>query len=40
METIMDAMVNKSRTVGGKPTSLLELGYVRTEAVGVASQAA
>ena len=27
METIMDAMVNNSRTVGGKPTSLVELGY-------------
>ncbi len=27
METIMDAMVNQSRTVGGKPMSLLDLGY-------------
>ena len=27
METIMDAMVNKSRLVAGKPTSLLDLGY-------------
>eukprot|EP00729_Bicosta_minor_P022538 gene22538-15707_t len=26
METIMDAMVDKSRKVGGKPSSLLELG--------------
>ena len=29
METIMAAMVNKSRTVGGKGTSLLDLGYNR-----------
>ena len=27
METIMDAMVNTSRTVAGTPTSLLDLGY-------------
>ena len=27
METNMDAMVNRSRKVGGKPTSLLDLGY-------------
>ena len=28
LEGVMDAMVNKSRTVDGKPTSLLDLGYV------------
>ena len=27
MESTMDAMVDRSRTVGGKPTSLLDLGY-------------
>ena len=27
METNMDAMCNRSRKVGGKPTSLLDLGY-------------
>ena len=27
METIMDAMVNRSRLVAGKPMSLLDLGY-------------
>jgi hypothetical protein len=29
METTMDAMVNRSRKVDGKPTSLLDLGYNR-----------
>ena len=29
MLEMMDAMVDKSRTVDGKPTSLLELGYDR-----------
>eukprot|EP01050_Picozoa_sp_SAG11_P003416 SAG11_NODE_192_length_12931_cov_5.747682_10_plen_152_part_00 len=29
MEGIMDAMVSRSRTVGGKPTSLADLGYTR-----------
>ena len=28
MESTMDAMVDKSRKVGGKPTSLLDLGYI------------
>ena len=27
METIMDAMVNRSRLVAGEPMSLLDLGY-------------
>ena len=27
METIMDAMVNRSRKVDDKPISLLDLGY-------------
>ena len=27
MEDMMDAMVDKTRSVGGKPTSLLDLGY-------------
>ena len=27
MESTMDAMVDRSRSVGGKPTSLLDLGY-------------